>query len=131
MFQIITTNTLPDLSIGDKQSISVPCFYLTNSLETRFENDNSSTFISNFAPMFTIESEENEVVDIEDFSYVLSTTPSEYQMLEINIEELQPLDDISTLYINGVYYQNLLEVENLVLVISENDKVSLEEREST
>lgn len=129
MFQIITTNTLPDLSIRDKQSVSVPCFYLTN--------DNSSTSISNFAPMFNIESishsyesEENEVVDIEDFSYVLSTIPSEYQMLEININDLQPLDDISTLYINGVYYQNLLEVENLVLVVSENDKVSLEERES-
>lgn len=131
MFQITTNNTLPNISIADKQLVSIPCFYLTNSLETRFENNSSSTSISNFAPMFNIESEENEVVDIEDFSYVLSTTPSEYQMLEIDLDVLQPLDDISTLYINGVYYQNLLEVENLVLVISENDKVSLEEREST
>lgn len=130
MFQIITTNTLPDLSIRDKQSISVPCFYLTN--------DNSSTSISNFAPMFNIEStnrsyesEENEVVDIEDFSYVLSTTPSEYQMLEISINDLQLLDDISSLYINGSNYQNLLEIENLVLVNNQENTEVIEEREST
>jgi len=126
MFQITTNSTLPDIYLEDKQSISVPCFYLTNT--------NSSTSISeltNFAPMFTIKSEDTEVIDIEDFSYTLFTTPSEYQMIEININSLEPLDDVSTLYINGVSYQNLLSIENLVIFNSEEDSLPLEEREST
>ena len=123
MFQIITNSTLPDNQIRDKQLISVPCFYLTN--------DNSSTFTSNFAPMFTIENTEEEILDIENFSYVLSTTSSEYQMLEINLEDLQPLEDISTLYINGVSYQNLLSINELAIFSTEEDTLPLEEREST
>ena len=126
MFQITTNSTLPDIYLEDKQSISVPCFYLTNT--------NSSTSISeltNFAPMFTIKSEDTEVIDIEDFSYVLSTTPSEYQMLEIDINSLESLDNISTLYINGVSYQNLLSIEDLVIYPGTEESKSIEEREST
>lgn len=130
MFQIITNSSSTNY-IEDKQLISVPCFYLTNSLETHFENDSSSTSISNFTPMFIIENTDEEVLDIEDFSYLLSTTPSEYQMLEININDLQPLDDISTLYINGVAYQNLLNINDLILFTTEEDTLPLEEREST
>ena len=126
MFQIISNNTLPDLNIEDRLSINVPCFFLTN--------DNSSTSIvelSNFAPMFKIESNEEEVLNIETFSYTLTTIPSTYQMLEINIEELQPLDTISTLYLNGSKYQNLLDIENLVIFPSKEETSPLEEREST
>ena len=126
MFQIISNNTLPDLNIEDRQSITIPCFFLTN--------DNSSTSIvelSNFAPMFKIESREEEILDIETFSYTLTTTPSVYQMLEINIEDLQPLDNISTLYLNGSKYQNLLDIENLVIFPSKKETLPLEEREST
>ena len=126
MFQIISNNTLPDLNIEDRMSINVPCFFLTN--------DNSSTSIvelSNFAPMFKIESNEEEVLDIETFSYTLTTIPSTYQMLEINIEELQPLDTISTLYLNGSKYQNLLDIENLVIFPSKEETSPLEERDST
>lgn len=126
MFQIISNNTLPDLNIEDRLSINVPCFFLTN--------DNFSTSIvelSNFAPMFKIESNEEEVLDIETFSYTLTTTPSTYQMLEINIEDLQPLDTISTLYLNGSKYQNLLDIENLVIFPSKEETSPLEEREST
>ena len=126
MFQIISNNTLPDLNIEDRQSITIPCFFLTN--------DNSSTSIielSNFAPLFRIESTEEEILDIETFSYTLTTTPSTYQMLEINIEDLQPLDDISTLYLNGSKYQNLLDIENLAIFPSKEETLPLEEREST
>lgn len=126
MFQIITNSTLPDTYLENKQSIFVPCFYLTN--------DNSSTSLSeltNFAPMFTIESEDIEVIDIEDFSYILSTIPSKYQMLEIDVNSLEVLDEISTLYINGVPYQNLLEVERLVLFPELETTQVIEEREST
>lgn len=126
MFQIIT-NSSSTIYIENKQLISGPCFYLTNSLE----DDSSSTSISNFTPMFIIENTDEEIVDIEDFSYLLSTTPSEYQMLEININDLQPLDDISTLYINGVAYQNLLNIDDLILFTTEEDTLPLEEREST
>lgn len=126
MFQITSNNTLPDLNIEDRQSITIPCFFLTN--------DNSSTSIvelSNFAPMFKIESTEEEILDIETFSYILTTIPSTYQMLEINIEDLQPLDSISTLYLNGSKYQNLLDIENLVIFPSKEETLPLEEREST
>ena len=126
MFQIISNNTLPDLNIEDRMSINVPCFFLTN--------DNSSTSIvelSNFAPMFKIESNEEGVLNIETFNYTLTTIPSTYQMLEINIEDLQPLDTISTLYLNGSKYQNLLDIENLVIFPSKEETSPLEEREST
>ena len=126
MFQIISNNTLPDLNIEDRQSITIPFFFLTN--------DSSSTSIvelSNFAPLFRIESTEEEILDIETFSYTLTTTPSVYQMLEINIEDLQPLDSISTLYLNGSKYQNLLDIENLVIFPSKEETLPLEEREST
>lgn len=135
MFQIITNSTLPDLQIRDNQLVSVPCFYLTNDPNTGLvtsSNSSTSTIeLSNFAPMFTIESSELEVIDIEDFRYVLSTTPSEYQMLEINIDSLELLDDISTLYINGVSYQNFLDINNLAIFNSGEDTLPLEEREST
>jgi len=116
MFQIITNNTTPDIYIEDKQSISIPCFYLTNG-----------TSMTSFAPMFNIENIEEDLLDIEEFSYVLSITPSQYQMLEININDLEPLEGISSLYISGSKYQNLLEVENFN---QENIEV-IEEREST
>ena len=126
MFQIITNSTLPDIFIEDKQSISVPCFYLTN-----YNSSTSISELTNFAPMFVLESNDEEVVDIEDFSYVLSTIPSQYQMLEIDLDVLQSLDDISTLYINGSRYQNLLEVEELILFTDTEEAYSIEEREST
>lgn len=126
MFQITTNSTLPDIQIQDKQLVSVPCFYLTNN--------NSSTSISdltNFAPMFTIESSDEEILAIEDFSYVLSTTPSTYQMLEIDVNSLEVLSEVSTLYLNGVPYQNLLGVEGLVLYPEKKESLYIEEREST
>lgn len=126
MFQITTNSTLPDIQIQDKQLISVPCFYLTN--------DSTSTSISdlsNFAPMFTLESSNEEILAIEDFSYVLSTTPSTYQMLEIDVNSLEVLSEVSTLYLNGVPYQNLLGVEELVLYPETKESLYIEEREST
>ena len=126
MFQIISNNTLPDLNIEDRLSINIPCFFLTN--------DKSSTSIvelSNFAPLFRIENTKEEILDIDTFSYTLTTIPSTYQMLEINIEDLQPLDSISTLYLNGSKYQNLLDIENLVIFPSKEETFPLEEREST
>ena len=120
MFQIITNNTTPDIYIKDKQSISIPCFYLTNG-----------TSMTSFAPMFNIESTEENLLDIEEFSYVLSTTPSQYQMFEISINDLEPLDDISSLYINGSKYQNLLEVKDLVINTTQQNITTIEEREST
>ena len=126
MFQITTNSTLPDIQIQDKQLISVPCFYLTN--------DSTSTSISdlsNFAPMFTLESSDEEILAIEDFSYVLSTIPSTYQMLEIDVNSLEVLSEVSTLYLNGVPYQNLLGVEELVLYPETKESLYIEEREST
>lgn len=121
MFQIITSNTIPDIDLKvEPKDIFIPCFYLTNS--------NSLT---NFAPMFNIESKEEDLIDIENFNYVLSTIPSQYQMLEINIDSLEVLDEISTLYINGVPYQNLLGVEELILFPELEVTQVIEEREST
>lgn len=126
MFQITTNSTLPDIQIQDKQLISIPCFYLTNESTSTSISD-----LTNFAPMFTFESSDEEILAIEDFSYVLSTTPSEYQMLEINVNSLEVLSEVSTLYLNGVPYQNLLGVEELVLYPETKESLYIEEREST
>lgn len=125
MFQIITNSSSTN-HIEDRQSISIPCFYLTN--------DNSSTSIielSNFTPMFVIESSDEESIEIEDFNYQITTIPSQYMMLELDINSLEPLDDISTLYLNGSKYQNFLEVEELILFTDTEEAYSIEEREST
>lgn len=125
MFQIIT-NTSSTNYIEDKQSISIPCFYLTN------DNSSTSTIeLSNFTPMFVIESNNEESLDIEDVSYLISTIPSQYMMLELDIDSMEPLDEISTLYINGSKYQNLLEIEQLIIYPGTAESESIEEREST
>jgi hypothetical protein len=126
MFQIVTNSTLPDVYLENKQSISVPCFYLTN------DNSLTSTIeLSNFTPMFIIESTDEESIEVEDFNYQITTIPSQYMMLELDIDSMEPLDDISTLYLNGSKYQNLLEVEELILFTDTEEAYSIEEREST
>lgn len=115
MFKINKNNTLPDtvLEIDDKK-ISIPCFILSNN----------SSFIS----LFEIESIEEEVVDIEDFSFAVSTIPSNYQIVELDIITSKDTDgNLQTIYFNGTKYQNLLTIDG----ISNLDSLSVEEREST
>lgn len=118
MFQILTNNSLPNNILElEPLKINVPCFYLTNG-----------TTSNNFVPMFNINSIDEEIVDIEEFTFSVSSIPSPYTMVEMDIDLLEPLEDISTLYLNGSKYQNLLDIEELVL-FEEPDVI--EEREST
>lgn len=124
MFQILTNNNSLPNNLEPTQ-INVPCFYLTNGSTS-----------NSFVPMFNINSIDEEIVDIEDFTFTVSSIPSLYTIVEIDIDTLEPLskrvsdelEDISTLYLNGSKYQNLLDVEELVLF---GEPEVIEEREST
>lgn len=115
MFQILTNNSLPNNL--EPTQINIPCFYLTNG-----------TTSNNFVPMFNINSTDEKIVDIEEFTFNVSSIPSLYTMVEVDIDTLEPLEDISTLYLNGSKYQNLLDIEELVLF---GEPEVIEEREST
>ena len=124
MFQIITNTTSPSLNTEPKD-ITIPCFYLTNSLTT----------MTNFAPLFTVNSNEEELIeDNTNFIFTTSTIPSEFNMVEIDINSLF-LEDMSSLYLNGSKYQNLLELPDLLLGEINNfnteELIVVEEREST
>lgn len=119
MFQILTNNSLSNNSNLELEplNINIPCFYLTNG-----------TTSNNFVPMFNINSIDEEIVNIEEFTFTISSIPSLYTMVEMDIDTLEPIEDITTLYLNGSKYQNLLDIEELVLF--EEPKI-IEEREST
>ena len=118
MFQIISSNTIPNNTLDiEPPKITVPCFYLTNG-----------TVSNKFTPMFTLNSIEEEILDIDILNFNTSSIPSLYTMVEIDIDSLEPLEDISTLYLNGSKYQNLLEIDELILY---NEPEIIEEREST
>jgi len=118
MFQIISSNTISNNTLEiEPTKINVPCFYLTNG-----------TISNNFTPMFTLNSVDEEILDIDTLNFNTSSIPSLYTMVEIDIDSLEPLEDISTLYLNGSKYQNLLEIDELILY---NEPEIIEEREST
>lgn len=127
MFKITRNSTIPTTNISP-QSISVPCFQLTNSL----------TNLTNFSPMFKLE-HINEVTEtVGDFMFSISTIPSQYQVVELDILSPNLVDDLSTLYFNGGEYQNLLSVDEINFISSADDSLveyvdslSVEEREST
>jgi len=126
MFQILTNNSLPNTNLEfskrgsvelEPLKINVPCFYLTNG-----------TTLNSFVPMFNIESTDEDILNIEEFTFTVSSIPSLYTMVEMDIDTLEPLEDITTLYLNGSKYQNLLDIEELVLF---REPEVIEEREST
>lgn len=134
MFKITRNSTIPTTTISH-QSISIPCFQLTNSL----------TNLTNFSPMFKLE-HMNEVTEtVNDFMFSISTVPSQYQVIELDILSPNLVDDLSTLYFNGSEYQNLLSVDEINFISSaddslgeyvdtlpnDTDSLSVEEREST
>jgi hypothetical protein len=127
MFKITRNSTISTITISP-QSISVPCFQLTNY----------NTNLTNFSPMFKLE-HINEVVEtVDDFMFFISTLPSQYQILELDILSPSSIDDLGTLYFNGSEYQNLLSVDEFSFISSGNDNLveyvdtlSVEEREST
>jgi len=118
MFQIVTSNTISNSALEiEPIKITVPCFYLTNG-----------TVSNSFTPMFTLNSVNEEILDIDTLSFNTSSIPSLYTMVEIDIDSLESLEEISTLYLNGSKYQNLLEIDELILY---NEPEIIEEREST
>lgn len=127
MFKIPHNSTIPTTTISP-QLISVPCFQLTNSIST----------LTNFSPTFKLE-HINEVVEtIDDFMFSISTLPSQYQVVELDILSPNLIDDLGTLYFNGNEYQNLLSIDELNFVSSGDDTLveyidtlPIEEREST
>lgn len=127
MFKITRNSTIPNTIISPS-SISVPCFQLTNSVTT----------LTNFSPMFQLE-HINEVTEtIDDFVFTLSTVPSQYQVVELDILSTNILDDLDNLYFNGIKYQNLLSLDEFSFItqiddslIPEVDSLPIEEREST
>lgn len=127
MFKITRNTTIPITTITPS-SISVPCFQLTNSLPT----------LTNFPPMFQLE-HINEVLEtVDDFVFTISTVPSQYQVVELDILSPNIIDDLDNLYFNGGKYQNLLSLDEFSFVsnvddslVPEVDSLPIEEREST
>lgn len=127
MFKIVRNTTTPSNTISPT-SISVPCFQLTNSLPT----------LTNFSPMFQLE-HINEVTEtVDDFVFSISTVPSQYQVVELDILPTNIIDDLDNLYFNGSKYQNLLSLDEFSFVsdvddslVPEVDSLPIEEREST
>jgi len=141
MFKITRTQstlgdntTVPTTTITPS-TISVPCFQLTNSL----------TNLANFSPMFQLE-HINEVAETrEDYVFSFSTISSQYQVVELDILSPNIVEELETLYLNGVKYQNLLSIDKFNLVSNGDetlvpnidtlpasiDSLSIEEREST
>ena len=138
MFKITRNSTTSNTTISP-QSISVPCFQLTNYNTSTLSN------LTNFSPMFKLE-HINEVTEtVDDFIFSISTVPSQYQVVELDILSPNLVDDLSTLYFNGSEYQNLLSVNEINFISSADDglgeyvdtlpndidSLSVEEREST
>ena len=136
MFKITRNSTIPTTTISH-QSILIPCFQLTNL--------NTTSNLTNFSPMFKLE-HINEVTEtIDDFIFSISTVPSQYQVVELDILSPNLVDDLSTLYFNGSEYRNLLSVDEINFISSGDDglgeyvdtlpndidSLSVEEREST
>ncbi len=127
MFKITRNSTTPNTIISPSP-ISVPCFQLTNSLPN----------LTNFSHMFQLE-HINEVAEtIDDFVLTLSTVPSQYQVVELDILSTNLIDDLDNLYFNGGKYQNLLSLDEFSLItnvddslVPEVDSLPMEEREST
>lgn len=134
MFKILRNTTTPNTTISPT-SISVPCFQLTNSLPN----------LTNFSPMFQLE-HINEVTEtVKDFVFSISTVPSQYQVVELDILSPSLIDDLDNLYFNGGKYQNLLSLDEFSFISSIDetlvpnqstlgdkvDSLPIEEREST
>jgi hypothetical protein len=88
----------------------------------------------------------NEVAEtVDDYVFSFSSIPSQYQVVELDILSPNTVEELETLYLNGVKYQNLLSIDefNLVSNVDETlvpnidilpadvDSLSIEEREST
>lgn len=81
----------------------------------------------------------NEVAEtVEDFVFSISTVPSQYQVIELDILSTDLIDDLDNLYFNGGKYQNLLSLNEFSFISSIDDSLSpnvdslpIEEREST
>jgi len=127
MFKITRNTTIPTTTITPS-TISVPCFQLTNSLPT----------LTNFSPMFQLE-HINEVAEtVDDFVFSISTVPSQYQIVELDILSPNLIEDLDNLYFNGGKYQNLLSLDEFSFITNVNDSLvpvvdslPMEEREST
>jgi hypothetical protein len=131
MFIITRDTTVPTTTITPS-TISIPCFQLTNSLP-------------NFSPMFQLE-HINEIVEtLDDYVFSFSPIPSQYQVVELDILSPNIVEELETLYLNGVEYQNLLSVDkfnvmsngdetlvsNIDTLPANIDSLFVEEREST
>jgi hypothetical protein len=88
----------------------------------------------------------NEVTEtVNDYVFSFSSIPSQYQVVELDILSPNIVEELETLYLNGVKYQNLLSIDELNLVSTGDeslvpnidtlpadiDFLSVEEREST
>lgn len=81
----------------------------------------------------------NEVTEtVDDFVFTLSTVPSQYQVVELDILSTDIIDDLGNLYFNGGKYQNLLSLDEFSFLtntddslVPEVDSLPMEEREST
>lgn len=145
MFKITRDSTAPNTTISPP-SISVPCFQLTNR-KISTSGDNSLSTLTNFTPMFQLE-HINEVAEtVDGFVYTLSTVPSQYQVVELDVLSTDLIEDLDNLYFNGGKYQNLLSLDEFsfissreTLTLGDNiddslipvvDSLPMEEREST
>lgn len=127
MFKITRNSTTPNTIISPS-SITVPCFQLTNSL----------TNLTNFSPMFQLEHINEVAESVDNFVFSISTVPSQYQVVELDILSTNLIEDLDNLYFNGGKYQNLLSLDefNFISSIDDSlvpvvDSLPMEEREST
>ena len=127
MFKIIRNSTTPNTTISPS-TISVPCFQLTNSLSN----------LTNFSPIFQLQHIDEIVETIDDFMFSISTVPSQYQVVELDILSTNLVEDLDNLYFNGSKYQNLLSLDEFNFLTNGYDTLSpnmdslyIEEREST
>lgn len=127
MFKITRNSTTPNTTISPS-TISVPCFQLTNSLSN----------LTNFSPMFQLEHTDEIVETVDSFVFSVSTVPSSYQVIELDILSTNILEDLDNLYFNGSKYQNLLSLDEFNFITNGDDSLSpninslyVEEREST
>jgi len=134
MFKITRNTTTPTTTITPS-TISVPCFRLTNCLPT----------LTNFSPMFQLEHIDEVAETVDDYVFSFSSIPSQYPIVELDILSPNIVEELETLYLNGVKYQNLLFIDEFNLVSNADetllpnidtlpadiDSLSVEEREST
>ena len=127
MFKITRNSTTPNTTISPS-TISVPCFQLTNSLPS----------LTNFPPMFQLESIDEVAETVDSFVFSISTVSSPYQLVEFDILSTNPVEDLDNLYFNGSQYQNLLSLDEFNFITNGDDELSsnvdslyVEEREST